>query len=163
MRTILLYGKRNTGVIALLYLKAKGYDVKVADDSDILVQSIANDLKCKIVYTDLELQTKTFDLFLCVHGTRIFEGDELVEGKMVNIHPCLYKYKGHNPIKRYILNEDETGSVESHYMVAEVDAGEVIHREDFATGKVKNYESFYNIAYPFYIKTIDKTLEKLGI
>lgn len=100
-----------------------------------------------------------FDIFLCVHGNKVIDKKYLTKGKMFNVHPCLYKYKGHNPIKRYILNEDEEGTVEVQYLIEEVDGGDVIHREVFHTGRVKDYASFYNIALPFYFKAIDRALK----
>ena len=163
MNKIILYGRRNTGMIALLYLKARGYNVVVADDSDWLVRAVASNLGVLVTNTDMELFTKTFDLFICVHGTRIFTPDELVVGKMVNIHPCLWKYKGKDPISRYIQNKDELGSVESHFIVKKVDAGDVICRTEFLTGVVKTHEEFYNTALPFYTTVIGDTLHKLGI
>lgn len=163
MKTIILYGKRNTGFNALMYLAAKKYNVKVADESDVIVKSLAHDLGCSIVGTDLELMTGQFDLFLCVHGTRIIEDEYLKNGVFVNIHPCLDKYKGANPIRRYLKNNDELGSVSSHYMTPIIDGGEVIHTEEFATGRISTFQEFYDAAMPFYWLTIKKTLEKLGI
>lgn len=162
-KTIILYGKRNTGFNALMYLVAKGYNVKVADESDLTVLSLARDLGCPVVSTNLELTIGQFGLFLCVHGTRIIEDEYLKNGLFVNIHPCLDKYKGANPIKRYLKNKDEIGSVSSHFMTSEIDGGEIIHTESFATGKISTFQEFYDAAAPFYWLTIKRTLEKLGI
>jgi len=156
---IILYPRRNVGLYCLSHLIALGHRVSVITD-DKNVEWLAGVYGCKTVDFDTMGE---FDLFACIHGNKIIDKKYLIEGKFINVHPCLYKYKGHNPIKRYILNEDEEGSVEVQYMIEEVDAGEVIHREDFYTGRVNTFEVFYNIALPYYFKAIDRAFEKLGI
>lgn len=159
MKTLILYARRNVGVAALTYLCAKGYRVKViSTDKDVLW--MAGKLGVEVVTLD---SMGEFDLFLCVHGDKIIPDQYLVEGKMVNVHPCLYKYKGHNPIKRYIFGADTDATVESQYLIKEVDAGSVIHQENFETPVCKTYADFYNIAIFYYYKTIDSTLKKLGV
>jgi len=159
MKTIVIYARRNVGMCIIPYIVAKGFAVKViSDDKDVLW--MAESLGLEIITLD---SMGEFDWFICCHGTTILKKEQLKEGLMLNVHPCLFKYKGRNPIKRYILNEDEYGSVEVQHMIEEVDAGDVIHREDFHTGKVKTFEAFYNIALPFYFKAIDGAFKKLGI
>lgn len=159
-KTIILYAKRNTGMVALLYLKAKGYNIVVADDSDDMVKETATNIGCYIRDTDYLLHTD-FDVFVCVHGTRIFNKSQLDTGLFVNIHPT--KYNGHNPVKKYIANKDTGGCIRAMGMIEEVDAGELIHQENFETPICNTYADFYNIALPYYCKTLEKTLEKLGI
>lgn len=152
---IVFYGRRNMGMNVLAYLVAKGYEVKVI--SDDTVAELAKMLGCPVVNFET---MGDFDLFICCHGNKIID-KKYLNGKFINIHPCLYKYKGHNPTKRYIENKDESGSVESQWMVEEIDAGEVIHQEFFTTPVVTTFAEFYNIAAPYYYRCIDKTLEKL--
>ena len=154
---IVYYGRRNTGMYVLAYIVAKGHSVKVISD-DLNVLELAGTFGCSVV--NLETMGE-FDLFICCHGNKIIDKKYLISGKFINIHPCLYKHKGHNPIKRYIENKDQKGSVESHYMVEEVDAGEVIHQEFFETPVITTYAEFYNIALPYYFRCIDKTLKKI--
>lgn len=151
---IVYYGRRNTGMVVLAYLKAQGHDIKVMSD-DAWILDLAKMFDCPIVTLDTMGE---FDLFICVHGTKIIDKKYLVEGKFINIHPCLFKYKGHNPVKRYIENKDRLASVESHWMVEEVDAGDVIHSEYFETPEITSYAEFYNIALPYYFSCIHKTL-----
>lgn len=159
MKTIILYGRRNVGMIALVYLWGKfpADTIKLITDDENMIWFAKRYGIERVTFRSMG----EFDIFLCCHGDKILPKQYLKEGKMVNIHPCLWKYKGQNPIKRYILNEDEEATVESHWLIEEVDAGEVIHREDFHTGKVSTYEAFYNIAFPVYIKVLDKTIEKI--
>lgn len=141
----------------LSYLVAQGYDVKViTEDKNVERLAIQYDLQLRQLDTMGE-----FDLFICCHGRKIIPKKILVEGKFINIHPCLYKYMGHNPIKRYIKNKDRLGTVESQWLIEKIDGGEVIHQEKFDTGEVKNYAEFYNIAVPYYFWCIDETLKKL--
>ena len=153
---IIFYGRRNTGMLVLTYLVAKGHEVKVI--SDDIVADTAKMLGCPVV--NFETMGE-FDLFICCHGNKIIDKKYLIEGKFINIHPCLYKYKGHNPIKKFVDNNDESGSVEAQWMIEEVDAGEVIHQEFFETSKVTNFAEFYNVALPYYLKCVEGTLKKL--
>jgi len=157
LKTIILYGRRNTGLLALSYLKARGFNVKVISD-DKTILWLAESLGCDIV--DFNSMGE-FDLFLCVHGNRILPKEILQKRKMVNVHPCLGLYKGANPIKKYIKNKDTKASVESHWMIEEVDAGEVIHQEFFETGIIHSYAEFYNQCIDKYFKCIDRTLKKV--
>jgi len=157
IQKIVFYGRRNTGMYILAFLVAKGYEVKViSDDANVLY--VANSLGLDVV----NLETMgDFDLFICCHGIKIIDSKYLIPGKFINVHPCLYKYKGHNPIKRYIENKDRRGSVESHFMMEEVDSGEVIHSEYFETPVITTFAEYYNIALPYYFKCIERTLNVL--
>lgn len=160
MTKILFYGKRNTGVIALLFLASKQrLNIVVADECDHDVLEIARRIGLRIASMDLELFTKTFDYLFCVHGTRIFDKDELIDKRFINFHPT--HYNGHNPVKKFISNKDTTGSVRSMYMTEEIDAGELIAEEKFETGICHDYADFYNVAYIHYLRCLDKTLEKI--
>jgi methionyl-tRNA formyltransferase len=155
MKTIVLLTRRNVGMYCLSYLVAKGYKVKlITDDNDVLW------LGGRLGVEFVTLETMgDLDYMLSVHWHKIIPNEFLKEGRSINIHPCLFKYKGTNPIKRYISNGDTLGSVESHYMIEEVDAGEVIHREMFQTPKIESYAEFYNLALPYYFKCLAYTLE----
>lgn len=158
MKSIILYANRNTGMVVLSYLVAKGYKVKLITDNDENITRLAKSYDVPVVTFDT---MGDFDLFICCHGRKIIKNKYLIEGKFINIHPCLFKYKGHNPIKRYIENKDTKGSVESLYLTEEVDAGEVICDRSFYTGVVTTYAEFYNIALPYYFEVIEETLFKL--
>lgn len=156
---VVLYIRRNTGLVALAYLLGFPFKLRViSDDENILWLAKEHEIEI----TTLETMGD-FDLFICVHGNKIIPKEYLKEGKMINIHPCLYKYRGANPVKRYILGKDTDASVESQWLIEEVDGGEVIHREDFKTPICSTYADFYNIALPFYIKCLNITLNKIGV
>jgi len=157
MKTIVLYARRNVGMYCLSHLVALGYKVKVITD-DTNVGWLAEEYGCEQVTLDTMGE---FDLFVCVHGNKIIPKQYLVEGKFVNVHPCLSKYVGKNPIAKYLENGDTAGTVESHYMTEEVDAGEKITSFWFYTGEIKSYAEFYNIALPHYYKCLNKTLQQV--
>ncbi len=157
MKNIVLYTRRNTGLYALSYLMAKGFKVKVITD-DYFVHKLAVYLGCELV--DLSNMGE-FDFFLCVHGDKVIGEQYLEDKKFINIHPCLGKYKGHNPIKRFIQNKDTYASVDAHYMTNVVDEGEVICSVQFATGEIKNHAEFYNVAVPFYYICFENIIEKI--
>lgn len=159
MTTIILYGRRNTAQLALSFLVAKGFKVKVITD-DFWVTQLANSLNVEECTLD---NMGEFDIFISVHGNKIVPMKYL-EGKIAfNCHPCLGKYKGHNPIKRYLENKDVMATVDSHFMVEEADMGEVIVSVPFATGQISTYAEFYNEAVPFYFTLFERSLNKLNI
>ena len=157
MKIIVFYGRRQVGMVVLAHLLALGHTVKVIPEDDLIRQM------CK--YYNLEIVTLdtmgSFDLFICCHGAKIIPEAYLRPKKFVNIHSCLWKYKGVNPIKRYIENKDTEASVESHFMVPEVDAGQVIARILFQTPIIADYGQFFNLAIPYYFRCIDETLKAI--
>lgn len=153
---IIFYGNRNTGLYILSYLVASGYDIKVITDGDKNIEQLTKYYNLPLVTLDT---MGDYDLFICCHGRKIISNKYLKEGKFINLHPCLFKYKGHNPVRRYLKNGNTIGSIESHYLVEEVDGGDVIYRAEFETGKIDTYAEFYNIALPYYFKVIHETLK----
>jgi formyltetrahydrofolate hydrolase len=159
---IALYANRSVGITALLYLKSKGHNVAVFTDNDSDLINAAFLVGCDTYSTD-DLGRVSYMMLLSVHGRKIISQKYLLGRICINIHPCI-EYKGHNPIKRYIENEDVIANVTSHYMTEKVDEGEIIHKEVFGTGKCGSYAEFYNIANPvYYIRCLDETLKKIGI
>jgi len=157
MKNIIFYGRTQMGMVILTYLVAKGYGVKVIPEDD-LVRTLCGYFNLETVTLDTMGE---FDLFISCHGERIIPEKYLIPGKFINMHSCLWKYKGKDPIRRYIDNKDTDASIESHFMVKEIDAGEVITRVLFKTPVVDSYGDYFNIALPYYFQCIDETLKKL--
>ena len=157
-KTAIFYGKSQVGLVVLLDLLANGFDVKVMPNDDI-IRNAAKYLHLPIV--NLDTMGK-HDLFLSCHGERIIPMRYL-PGLAVNMHDCLYKYKGQTPIQRYIDNGDTQASIESHHMTAKVDQGPVIHQVFFETPKVKTFGEYYNLALPRYLDCVEGTLKELGL
>lgn len=156
-KTIVFYGRTQVGSVVLSYLVARGFTVKVIPEDQLLYRM------CE--YYGLEITTLDtmgeFDLFICCHGAKIIPARYLIPGKFVNMHSCLWKYKGKDPISRYIANEDTKASIESHFMVEKVDAGEVLVRVLFDTPVVKTHGEYFNLALPYYYECVDRTIKKL--
>lgn len=159
MKTIVIYGRRTPCWMSLFYLVSKKYNVRVISD-DEMVLWVAKRLGIEIVSFE---EMGMCHLFLCIHGTRILKREEFTRQQSVNIHPTLELYRGKDPIRRYIENKNTNGSVSSHYMIEEVDAGLIIDTQYFDTPICKTHADFYNVAYIHYIKCLDETLNKLGI
>lgn len=73
------------------------------------------------------LKDKDYDLYILAGYMRILPENVLNLGTFINIHPSLLpKFKGLNAIEQaYDANEIETG-VSVHFVVPEVDSGEII-------------------------------------
>ena len=157
IKDVVFYGRTQVGTAVLSYLVAKGYRVKVIPEDD-MTRMLCDYYNLPIVTLDTMGE---FDLFVCCHGEKIIPVRYLQENKFINMHSCLWKYKGKDPISRYIANKDTDASIESHYMTNVVDGGRVIERVLFTTPVVKTHEEYFNIALPYYYTCIENTLKKL--
>jgi len=157
MKTIILCTRRNVGLYSLTFLVSLGYDVRVITD-DENVKWLANILNCELV--DFENMGE-YDLILSVHWHKFIDKKYFEYGSAINIHPCLFKYPGSNPIRQYIRNGDTQASIESHWMTEVIDKGEVVHQEFFETKKCHDYAEFYNQCVDKYLKCIDRTLKQV--
>ncbi|KYC54031.1 MAG: methionyl-tRNA formyltransferase [Candidatus Methanofastidiosum methylothiophilum] len=162
---ICFIGGKQAGFIGLLTLKStkcKILSVVAYDDS---VKILANKLK---IPTFDSIKDSNFikylyksDLLLSVHGREIVPIDILKIPKFgcINVHPCLYKYKGSNPIGRFIKDENNLASVGVHYMDERVDEGKVIY-EKFIDIKDKNsIDEVYNQLYIHYSLAILESID----
>jgi methionyl-tRNA formyltransferase len=156
---VLFYGGERAGMVVLLYLLAKGYEVVVVP-VDSYVERIAKLFNLKILSFD-DIAGEMFGLFVCCHGRKMIPDVVLDFHVCVNLHPCLFKYKGVDPIGKYMKNKDTVASVGCHFMIGRVDAGEVIHEDFFDTPVIMSYCEFYNIALPYYIICMDHALNVL--
>ncbi len=159
MKTAIFYGKSQVGLVVLLDLLGNGFKVKIMPNDDIIREAGR--------YHGLETVTLDtmgkFDLFLSCHGERIIPMRYLTGAPCINMHDCLFKYKGQTPIQRYMDNKDTKASIESHHMIAKVDMGPVIHQVFFETPECKTFGQYYNLAIPHYLTCIEETLRKVGL
>lgn len=157
---IVLLTRRNVGLIALSWLKAKGFEVAViSDDEDVI--GLAEDFGCAVISMSDILDD---DMLLSVHWHKIIPKEYLQNRIAVNIHPCLREgYKGKNPVERYIADGRKLASISSHHMTEIVDEGEEIANVPFVTGTCNGYADFYNIAFKEYFQILRFTFQKLGV
>ena len=76
----------------------------------------------------------------------------------INVHPCLYGYKGANPVERLLKDGNTRASVGVHRMTAQVDEGEVL-AEEFVDVTGTTVDEVYNALYPAYATALIKALK----
>lgn len=165
---IIFYGGRQAGVVGLLTILAQKHDVVCVVPVDEPVESVAKSLDLDIrrpknvnedEFVD-HLETLNADLFVSCHGRQIIKSRILKNWPAINVHPCLYKYKGADPIRRLLEDGNTKASVAVHWMAEEVDAGEVIV-ENFREIESDTVLGAYNELYPLYSITLIEALKKI--
>ena len=166
---IIFYGGRQAGLINLLATIALGHKVVCVVPVDQVVESVAlkmglNVKKPKNINSDDfvdHLEGLGADLFVCCHGRQIIRSRILKAFKCVNFHPCLYKYKGAEPIKKLLAEGNKKASVAAHWMTETVDGGEVIV-ENFKEIESQTEVGVYNELYPVYVETLIDVFYKIN-
>lgn len=165
---ILFYGGRQAGVVGLLTVLARKHEVICVVPVDEPVESVARSLSLT-VEKPKNINEESFvekikewkpDLFLCCHGRQMIRSIILSLVPCMNVHPCLYAYKGAEPVKKLLEDKNTKASVAVHWMSEKVDDGEVII-ERFKEVESKTVEGIYNELYPAYSITIAEALEKI--
>ncbi|HHE39967.1 MAG TPA: hypothetical protein ENL10_00500 [Candidatus Cloacimonetes bacterium] len=160
-------GGKQAGCVGLLSLYAAGCHVIAVVAYDNIIETLARELHLPIFQSVreakfIDLVSKS-DLLVSVHGREVVPPEILKKPLMgcINAHPCLYKYKGANPIERLLIDNNTRASVGVHYMAEKVDAGEVIV-EKFVDVPGKNtIVEVYNELYPYYALTILEAINKI--
>jgi methionyl-tRNA formyltransferase len=159
-------GGQQAGCIGLLSLLAVDCDIVSTVSYDNSVKMLAEELKIPTFSSIHEKQfldsVKEADLLFSVHGRQIVPKKilDIPSLRCVNVHPCLYKYKGANPIQRMLDDNNTKASVGIHYMVEDIDEGKIII-EEFVDTTGRTVLEVYNELYPHYAKTIIKAIEIL--
>ncbi|MFH1451232.1 MAG: formyltransferase family protein [bacterium] len=164
---IVFYGGRQAGMTALLTLLAAGEKVVCVIPVDEPVINTAKLFKLNVKkpkdINDAKFVKYLFslkpDLFVCCHGRQILK-KEILKISAINLHPCLYKYKGSRPIARLLQDNEKKASVGVHWMAEEVDQGKVI-AEEFIEVKGVTQAEVYNELYPVYAKALIAALKKV--
>ena len=166
IKVSLMAGKQ-AGCIGLLSLYAANCDIIGVVAYDELVNQLAKKLNLPTFSSlkedeFIKLVNKS-DLLVSVHGREIVPIEILKVPPLgcINVHPCLYQYKGGNPVGRLLRDKNTKASVGVHYMLEEVDAGEVIV-EKFVNVSGKNtMDEVYNVLYPYYALTLLEAINKI--
>ncbi len=158
-------GGKQAGIIGLLTLLAKKIQIlsiiPYSDDLNLVAKQFlipsfqtVNDLNFKKTLNGS-------DLLVCVHGREILKNDVLTKPKLgcINVHPCLYRYKGINPIKRLLEDGNRKASVGIHFMTEKIDEGEVILEEFVDIGDASTIYEVYNLLYPYYSIVLSKAID----
>lgn len=165
---VVFLGGRQAGCVGLLTVIAAGCRVQgvVAYDSTVetLATRLGLPLFASVKQPEVERLLSDSDLLVSVHCREIVPKKllELPHLGGINVHPCLYQYKGSNPIDRLLQDGCTQASVGVHRMTESVDEGEVL-AEEFVdvTGK-QSVDEVYNVLYPLYSLTLLKALRVLA-
>lgn len=157
LRVIFLGGKQ-AGVVGLLATLVASCDVLAVVTGSDIVKELARRLSLPIYYSVKQdevvgLLPET-DLMISVHSREMIPMDILNATRVggINVHPCLFEYKGRDPVKRFVANGHTRASVGIHRMIEEVDQGEVLTEVfvDVDRSEIITVMEVYNILYPYY-------------
>jgi len=168
---IIFYGGRQAGAIGLLTLMARKDEMVLVIPEDDVVENIAKSFNLDIYKPEKInseesmkiLQEKNADLLVSVHGRRIIGNNILSLFRLggMNVHPCLYKYKGANPIEKLLEDGETKASVGVHKMTEKVDGGTVITEIFTDVRDCKTVVEVYNKLYPTYSIALNDAMDKL--
>lgn len=160
-------GGKQAGCIGLLTVVAAGFNIKVVIAYDNIVAGLAAELGLPVLTSikkpELEQYLINSDLLVSVHSPEIVPDRLLNRLRFggINVHPCLYRYKGAHPVERLLQDGCTRASVGVHRMTAKVDEGEVL-AEEFVDVTGKNIvDEVYNTLYPYYSIVLLKALRIL--
>jgi len=168
---IIFYGGRQAGVVCLLTILANKHVNSAVVPEDDMVDRVAKSLKLKIYQKETinspnfckDVENDKPDLLVCAHGRRLIKTALLSIPKYgcINVHPCLYKYKGATPIARMLADRETKASVAVHQMTDKIDDGEVIIENFVDVGGLNTVLEVYNFLYPLYSITLTEAIGKL--
>jgi phosphoribosylglycinamide formyltransferase-1 len=95
----------------------------------------------------IELQKYNIDLICLAGFMRILTTDfiEKFSNRIINIHPSLLpKFKGSNAVKDAIESGEEITGCSTHFVIPELDSGEIILQSKVEISKTDDYNSLLN-------------------
>jgi methionyl-tRNA formyltransferase len=161
------YGGKQAGLITLLSIVAKGHKIAYVFPEDEIISNAAKMLDIPILDKTQINSDETLSVLkdarvkhlVCCHGKRIIRGKLLSLG-CLNLHPCLYRYKGKDPIVRLIADNNRKASVGVHWMSEKIDEGDVIV-ELYKEVELDSVIGVYNQLYPLYAEAAVLALERI--
>lgn len=169
---IIFMGGKQAGCLGLLTVLALNNRVLCIIAYDEILGNLADELKIlrfKKIRDVPSFYWPKSDLLVSVHGREIVSKDIFGTPKLgaINTHPCLWKYKGKDPIGRLIddrmvnLTENNMASVGIHRMTDKLDEGEVLVEEFVDVTGCETREEIYNALYPYYSIALIKAMRKI--
>lgn len=157
-------GGKQAGCLGLITLYAAGCSptAVVAYDESVgqLAETLSLPVFSSIRNPEFSEALSRSDILVSVHGREIVPkrllGIPLLGG--INAHPCLYRYKGANPVGRLLQEGNSKASVGVHCMTEKVDEGEVLAEEFVQVEGKDTVEAVYNALYPYYAIALLKAL-----
>jgi methionyl-tRNA formyltransferase len=163
---VVFMGGRQAGCVALLALRAAGCDVVHVVAYDEAVRDVASQLAISVGISISDEAARAAlrdaDLLVSAHGRQIVSNDLLALPRRggINVHPCLYAYKGPRPVEALMRDDNPRASVGVHRMTSEVDAGEVFVEEFVDVSTATSVDEVYNALYPHYATALLRALPR---
>jgi len=137
---------KNNKIILLICNKKDAFVLKRAEKLNIPYEIVIYK-KNDIIYGEnkiIELIKKyDIDIIFLAGYMRVLSGDFLKKVKVpvINIHPALLpKYKGVDAIERAFNSEDKEIGITIHYVIEEVDSGEIILQKSIRLKRTKGLD-----------------------
>lgn len=165
---VLFLGGKQAGCIGLLTLLAAACKIQGVVAYDTVVENLAGLLHLPTFSSVKQPAVEKFlseaDLLVSVHGREIIPKRllDLLHSGGINVHPCLYRYKGANPVGRLLEDGCTQASVGVHRMTERVDEGEILVEEFVDIAGKRSADEVYNVLYPFYASALLKALQILA-
>ena len=163
MRPYVFAGGSHVGTLCLLASVAHGYRPQAVIPADFGVERTARELGLVVLPdTRALLRWQPNGVFLSVHLVEIVKPDLLgLFDHLINLHPCLPKYPGLDPIQRWLAAGETEANVSAHRMEKQVDAGEItdVERVEIADSPVTPAEVYLRL-YPLYVSVALRTLRR---
>lgn len=164
---IFFLGGKQAGCVGLLTLLAAGYKISGLVAYDSTVEKLAEAFNLpnfpSIYRPEVSEILSSCDLLVSVHGRELVPRKllELTRLGGVNAHPCLYAYKGADPVNRFLQDGNTMASVGVHRMTEVVDEGEVLVEEFVDVTGAQSVDAVYNVLYPYYSLALLKAIGTL--
>ena len=163
MRPYVFAGGSHVGVLCLLASIAHCYRPQAVVPADIGVEQTARGLGLVVLPdTRALLKWEPNGVLLSVHLREIVKPDVLRRfDHPINLHPCLPKYPGPDPIQRWLAAGETEANVSAHRMEVRVDTGEItdVERVEIADSPVTPAEVYLRL-YPLYVNVALRTLRR---
>ncbi len=167
--SVIYLGGKQAGLIGLLTVVCCGCHVEAVVPRDKIVEDVARKLRYPIFDSvkceEIKNLLRGVDLLVSVHSKEIIPVEILNIPHLggINVHPCLYGYKGANPISRFLADNVCKASVGVHCMTEAVDCGDVLVERfvEIDRQKINTVTEVYNILYPVYSIVLFEALEVL--
>lgn len=164
---VFFLGGKQAGCVGLLTLLAVGCKISGIVAYDSTIEQLAIMLRLprfsSIKEPKVENLLSKSDLLVSVHGREIVPSRLLKLPRFggINAHPCLYAYRGADPVGRLLRDGNTLASVGVHLMTEKVDEGEVLAEEFIDVLEKHSVEEVYNALYPHYSLALLKALQVL--
>jgi len=165
---VIFLGGMQAGCVGLLAAIAAGCTVRCIVASDNTVSALAAGLGIPVFGSvkspEVEWLISSSDLLISVHCREIVPRRILNLPRLggINVHPCLYRYKGARPVDKLLHDGCTEASVGVHRMTERIDEGEVLVEEFVDISGKQSVDEVYNALYPAYAAALIKALETLS-